>query len=126
MAVADGDTLTARCAHETIIVRLAEIDAPERRQPWGERSRQHLALLCHGQPAEVRETARDRWHRMVARVRCAGIDASEAQVRAGLAWRFARYSTDPGFESLEAAARAARTGLWSDPEPVPPWQWRRR
>lgn len=108
-----------------MVVRLADIDAPEKRQPWGARSRQHLAELCHGRQVVVREVARDRWHRMVAKVRCDTTDASEAQVRAGLAWRFTRYATDPSISALEADARQRRVGLWSDPAPVPPWKWRR-
>ena len=75
-------------------VRLAEIDAPERRQPFGERSRQQLAALCFQRKAEVRPTARDRFGRTVARVNCAGVDASVEQVRAGMAWRFLRYSSE--------------------------------
>jgi endonuclease YncB( thermonuclease family) len=129
VGVVDGDTLSARCdaidGTTMVKVRLAEIDAPERRQPFGERSKQHLAALCFKRPATVRPTTRDRYGRTVARVSCAGVDASAAQVRAGMAWRFVRYSTDAAFEALEAEARTARRGLWSDAGPVAPWEWRR-
>lgn len=113
VAIVDGDTLTARCASPagpvTMGVRLAEIDAPEKRQAFGERSRQHLAGLCFQQSARVRPIGNDRYGRTVARVTCNGIDASVEQVRAGMAWRFARYATDPQFVSVEATAR--RQGL---------------
>ena len=86
VAITDGDTLKARCETEvdmqTITVRLAEIDAPEKRQAFGERSKQHLAALCFHQQAEIRPTARDRYGRTVARVICAGTDANAAMIRA--------------------------------------------
>jgi endonuclease YncB( thermonuclease family) len=129
ISIADGDTLTARCdapeGKVNITVRLAEIDAPERRQPFGTRSRQHLAELCHGKPATVKRTATDRYRRTVARVECDGIDANAEQVRAGMAWVFDRYSTDPSLYPLEAEARRAGRGLWADSRPVTPWEWRR-
>lgn len=128
VAISDGDTLKARCgepgAYEQVTIRLAEIDAPEKRQPYGEASRQALAALCFQQQAAVTPATRDRYGRTVARVACAGQDASAAQVRTGMAWAFTRYLTDPEIARLEAAARAAGVGLWTDPDPVPPWDWR--
>lgn len=107
-------------------MRLAEIDAPERRQAFGSRSRQDLASLCFRKAAEVRPTATDGYGRLVARVHCAGSDANAEQVRAGMAWAFTRYLTDPGIAALGAAAREQRAGLWADARPVPPWEWRAR
>lgn len=128
VAIADGDTLTARCEVQgevqTIVVRLSQIDAPEKRQPWGERSRQHLAASCFKKSATVREETRDRYRRMVARVECEGVDANAEQVRAGMAWVFDRYVTDRSLYVLQAEAQEARRGLWHDAYPVPPWQWR--
>ncbi|MGC4396021.1 thermonuclease family protein [Hydrogenophaga sp. T2] len=128
VAIADGDTLTARCgepgAYEQVKVRLAEIDAPEKAQPFGERSRQHLAELCFRQMATIRATARDRYGRTVARVECQGQDANLEQVRAGLAWAYMKYLTDPEVKVQEEAAHAAGVGLWSAPNPEPPWGWR--
>jgi micrococcal nuclease len=128
VAIADGDTLRARCgqpgAYQQLTIRLAEIDAPEKAQPFGARSREHLAALCFRQQAEIHPTTTDRYGRTVARVVCAGTDASAAQARAGMAWAFMRYLTDPAIKQLELQARDARAGLWSDPSPVPPWEWR--
>lgn len=130
MAIADGDTLAARCgepgAYEQVKVRLAEIDAPEKAQPFGERSRQHLAELCFQQMATIRPTARDRYGRTVARVECQDQDASLEQVRAGLAWAYMKYLTDPEVKVQEEAARAAGAGLWTLHTPVAPWEWRKR
>jgi endonuclease YncB( thermonuclease family) len=105
-------------------VRLAEIDAPERRQPFGTRSRQHLTELCQGKPASIKRTATDRCWRTVARVQCDGIDANAEQVRAGMAWVFDRYATDAALYAIEADARRAVRGLWADPRPITPWVWR--
>lgn len=129
VAIADGDTLTARCdvpeGKVNITVRVAEIDAPEKGQAFGSRSRQHLAELCHGKPAIVSPRTKDRYGRTVARVECDGIDASAEQVRAGLAWVFDRYVTDRTLYAVQDAARAAQRGLWADADPVPPWDWRK-
>lgn len=130
VAVADGDTITARCDvqgdQQTIVVRLSQIDAPEKRQPWGDRSRQHLTALCFKRPATVREEGHDRNRRMLARVECDGTDANAAQVQAGMAWVFDRYVKDRRLYIVQEEARGAKRGLWADAEPVPPWDWRRQ
>lgn len=127
VGVSDGDTLTALCAgNEQMKVRLAEIDAPEKDQPFGTKSKQALSDLCFGKQAEVAPQTTDRYGRTVARVRCDGQDASESQMRGGLAWVFDRYVTDRSLYTLQDVARAARRGLWVDAEPVPPWEWRKK
>lgn len=130
VGVSDGDTLTARCGepgtYEQVKVRLSAIDAPEKAQPFGQRSRQHLADLCFRQQAKITPKTKDRYGRTVADVECRGQDAGQEQVRAGLAWFYVRYGK--GYEHLPAVereARAAPRGLWADPAPVEPWQWRR-
>lgn len=130
VAVSDGDTLTAACAphgqQQQIVVRLAEIDAPEKGQPFGQRSKQSLSGLCFGQEAVIEGRGRDRYGRTIGRVSCGGIDASAEQVRRGMAWVFDRYTTDRTLYAIQDEARAARRGLWSDASPIPPWQWRRK
>lgn len=129
VAIADGDTLTARCETavglENISVRLAEIDAPERGQAFGARSRQRLVELCFGKHAEVAPQTKDRYHRTVARVSCGGADASTELVRSGMAWVFDRYVTDRSLYTIQEEARSAGRGLWTDPSPLPPWEWRK-
>jgi endonuclease YncB( thermonuclease family) len=129
IGIPDGDSLTARCeipsGHENVKVRLAEIDAPQRGQPFGTKSRQALAALCFNEWAVVAPLNRDRCGRTVALVECRGKDAGTAQVEAGLAWAFARYKPSPEIKELQDKAKAARRGLWADEQPVPPWEWRR-
>ncbi len=128
IGVTDGDTLRVTCPadgyQQTLTLRLSGIDAPEKGQPWGDRSRQHLRELCLRRSAEVAIETQDRWGRQVAQVRCEGVDAGEAQLRAGMAWIYERYVHDDHLEPLQSVARAERRGLWADPAPLPPWEWR--
>ena len=134
VGVSDGDTLTARCptgdvAHpySQVRVRLAEIDAPEAGQPYGRRAKEYLSSLCHQVEATIQPTAADRWGRTVARVECRGKDANLEMVKAGMAWAYTKYQTDPAFPRAELAARQAGVGMWADATPAAqtsPWQFR--
>jgi endonuclease YncB( thermonuclease family) len=130
VAITDGDTLKARCGdpghYNQVDVRLAEIDAPEKGQAFGQASKRALSDLCFRETATIRPTTRDRYGRTVARVECRGKDASAEQVRTGMAWAFTKYLTDPEIKRIEEGARAARVGLWSGREPMAPWEWRAR
>lgn len=131
VGITDGDTIKARCgepgAYQQVTVRLAAIDAPERRQPFGEVSRQHLAALCFNQRAQISPRTQDRYGRMVADVSCQGRDAGGDLVAHGMAWVYVRYATadDAPLNHLQQRAKSAHAGLWADPAPVPPWEWRR-
>ena len=127
VSIQDGDTLTVLVSKKQIKVRLTEIDAPERKQPFGTRSRQSLAELCANKDARIVVQGKDRYGRTLGRVRCAGMDANAEQVRRGMAWVFERYAAkESRLYAMEAEARAARRGLWQDARPVPPWEWRQR
>ena len=142
-AIADGDTLTCfdpeRRKQERI--RLRGIDAPEKGQAFGDRSRQSLAALAHGKQATVKWSKRDRWGRIIGAVwvepaDCPGcghtLDVGRTQLSVGMAWWFRRYANEQPegervqykFEEREAKARGI--GLWQDKEPVAPWEWRKR
>jgi endonuclease YncB( thermonuclease family) len=130
VAIADGDTLTARCgepgAYEQVKVRISAIDAPEKGQDFGNVSRQHLAALCFQQAAKITSRGTDRYRRTIADVECQGKDVGQEQIRAGLAWYYVKYGK--GYEHLaqvEFQAREAGRALWST-EAVPPWEWRKR
>lgn len=125
VGVADGDTLTVLADKTPHKIRLAEIDAPEKKQDFGERAKQSLAALCFGQRAEVSPGKTDRYGRTVARVRCQGMDASLHQVQQGLAWAYTAYLTDPGIARAEQLARDSGLGLWLGHEPTPPWLYRK-
>ena len=130
VAVTDGDTIKARCgnpdAYEQVTVRISAIDAPESRQPYGQRSKQHLSDLCFQQRATITPKTADKYGRTVGDVQCRGKDAATEQVRAGMAWYYVKYGK--GYEHLqvlEADARNAHRGLWAQ-HAEPPWEWRKR
>ena len=125
VAVADGDTITVMRDLVPVKLRLLEIDAPEKKQAFGARSKQSLSDLCFNKTATLIEKGRDRYGRTLARVRCEGVDANAEQVRRGMAWVYDRYVTDRALYAVQTEARDAGRGLWSDPDAVPPWQWRR-
>lgn len=125
VAVADGDTITVLRERVQVKVRLVEIDAPEKAQAFGNRSRQALAALVHGQEVLVVEHGLDRYGRTLGRIYLGDLDVNADQVRQGMAWVYRKYAKDASLIPIEAEARAERRGLWSDPEPVPPWEWRK-
>jgi endonuclease YncB( thermonuclease family) len=125
VGVTDGDTLSVLPDGRTVTVRLQGIDAPERRQPFGTRAKQFASSLAFGQVVAVHVKGRDRNARILADVILPdGRNLNQELVRAGFAWWFRRYSSDATLGALEAEARAARRGLWADPNAVPPWEWR--
>jgi endonuclease YncB( thermonuclease family) len=106
----DGDTLTVLVDQQQIRVRLESIDAPELKQAFGRRSKESLGQLC-GLGWET----------------CGGVDANREQVRRGMAWVFKRYApTNSPLYQLQHEAQGMRRGLWNDPRPVAPWDWRAR
>lgn len=125
VGISDGDTLTAKCEGTQIKVRLAEIDAPEKRQAFGTRSKQALSDMCFQREAELRVVNHDRYGRTVARVKCDSIDANAEQVRLGMAWVYDKYVEDASLYQLQDEARAAKRGLWLYFEPTPPWEFRK-
>ena len=125
VGVIDGDTMDVLDARrQQYRIRLAEIDAPEKGQPFGQQSKQSLSDLCFGRDAVIEDKSRDRYGRVIGRVSCAGIDASVEQVRRGMAWVFDHYATDRTLYAIQDEAKSAHRGLWRDPNPLPPWQWR--
>lgn len=124
VGVLDGDTIDVLVGQRQVRVRLAEIDAPEKKQPWGTRSRQALSALVFGQQVTVREEGTDRYRRTIGTVFVDGRSVNRAMVGAGMAWAYRRYLYDESLLDVEADARRAARGLWSAPASVPPWDWR--
>ena len=126
VGVTDGDSVTVlRDRHEQVKIRLYGIDAPERGQPFGTKSRQHLSGLVFGKDVRIIPRDSDRYGRTVAQIEVDGRDVSIDMVSSGLAWWFERYAPkDTPLRDAEEAAKKARVGLWTDPAPVAPWRWR--
>ena len=142
VGVTDGDTITVLDAHKVQHrIRLAGIDAPEKGQPFAERSKQSLRRMVMGRNARIEWDERDRYGRLVGKawvtpagINCAQepcpktLDAGRAQLTVGLAWHYLGRHQDEedslAYEFDEMEARARRVGLWSEPDPVAPWDWR--
>jgi endonuclease YncB( thermonuclease family) len=124
VSVQDGDTLTVLVAGQRVKARLAGIDAPERDQPFGEKSRESLSRMAFNRTVSVAVQKIDDYGRTIGTVTVAGSNVEAEQVRRGLAWVYRQYSHDAQLLALEAEARAARRGLWADANPTPPWDWR--
>lgn len=129
--VTDGDTVTVLDVHkEQHKIRLAGIDAPESKQAYGEVSRKHLASLIAGQTVTVEWSKLDKYGRKVGKILYNGQDANIEQIKAGLAWHYKKYEGEQSlidreaYAAAEREARAKRLGLWSEPNPFPPWEWR--
>jgi endonuclease YncB( thermonuclease family) len=110
--------------YRQVTIRIAEIDAPEKKQPFGQRSKESLSDLCFQIEAVVTPETKDRYGRTVARVSCNGQDVSLHQARAGMAWWYVKYGRDGAIRDAEQQARAGRIGLWSDTQPLAPWVFR--
>jgi len=125
VSITDGDTLRVVSEGRELVIRLRWIDAPEKGQPFGDQARQALSELLAGQVVIVRDYGPDRHgHRLAEVVLSDGRNVNREMVRLGWAWWFRKYSRDVALGTLEADAQAARRGLWADPHPTPPWEWR--
>lgn len=131
--VADGDTLTVlddqKAQHK---IRLQGIDAPEKSQPFGQKSKQSLSHLVHSQIVTVEFQKKDKYGRTVGKVLLNGTDVCLEQIKLGMAWHYKQYQSEQPKEDRETYAQAeltARTqavGLWKDKSPTPPWEFRRQ
>jgi micrococcal nuclease len=147
IVVIDGDTVLFKPDHPRaaprafLKIRLADIDAPEKNQPYGDAATRELAALVLDQQVEVNAVATDVYGRTIGRIRMGDMQVNAELVRRGLAWASGstRTSARSGSESFRAStrsrsrsglkdaqreARLAQRGLWQDAEPVPPWVWR--
>lgn len=120
---------------------MAGIDAPEKWQPFGHRSQQSLLRLVSGKQMHWHQHDRYRWivgKVMAAEPECTTVpcpkthDAGLDQVSAGLAWWYRKYGKEQlpqdanAYENAQDQAHARRAGLWVDPQPTAPWDWRKR
>lgn len=131
IGVMDGDTIEVLDATKTSHrIRLEGIDAPEKAQPFGNRSKQHLSDLVFGKQVVVQFNKTDKYGRTVGKVLANGKDANLEQVRAGFAWHYKEYQKEQSasdrvaYADAETSARTGKMGLWLDPKPMPPWEWR--
>lgn len=143
VAVADGDTVTVLDeTNEPHKIRLAGIDSPEKKQAFGNRAKQNMAAMVFGKPVQVEWNKRDKYGRIVGKILvapddCIGelcrnsVDVGLSQISVGLAWHYKQYEKEQNlndrknYAQAELHAKYARTGLWSDNNPIEPWAFRR-
>ena len=123
--VKDGDSLVISSGDGQVDVRLADIDAPEYRQPHGDAARSALRTLVDGREVRLQLVGGDAYRRIVAHVFVDEMHVNAEMVRSGHAWVRRAYDPAPRLVADEDAARVARRGLWAAANPVPPWEWRR-
>ena len=129
VAITDGDTIKLLTpAKQQIKVRLADIDTPERGQPYGRKARQVLSEKIHRRQVDVEEVTIDRYQRLVGRVFLDGRNINAEMVEDGAAWVYRKYSDDPQLIRLESQAREQGRGLWAlqPDQRIPPWEWRKQ
>jgi len=123
--VADGDTITvldvANAQHK---IRFHGIDAPEKGQAFGKAAGKFLAGLVAGRDVRVEYTKRDRYGRILGTVFCDERDINLEMLKAGYAWHYKYYDSNPEYAAAESVARVTRRGLWQDPCPVNPHEFR--
>jgi endonuclease YncB( thermonuclease family) len=132
IGVSDGDTLTILVDRREVKIRISGIDAPEKNQPFGQASKQHMSNCAFGKQVVVEWHKVDRYGRTIGKVLSDEIDCGLSQVEAGLAWHYKAYVKEQTpddkrkYGNAETRARAESKGLWKDEKPTPPWDFRHR
>ncbi|RYZ59833.1 MAG: micrococcal nuclease [Chitinophagaceae bacterium] len=126
VAISDGDTFRLLTPDKkTVRVRLHGVDAPEKGQDFGTQARQVLSELVFSKEVRIEQKDKDRYGRIVAIVYSNGINVNEELLRRGMVWHYKEYDKSPAWAALEQKARQSKTGLWRQPSPTPPWQFRK-
>ncbi|HSL05229.1 MAG TPA: thermonuclease family protein [Nitrospiraceae bacterium] len=128
VSVLDGDTLEVLNGHHADRIRLSGIDCPEKGQAYGKRAKQAASALTFGKDVTVQTHGHDKYKRILGDVILPeGMYLNQELVKQGWCWWYQKYAPgDTVLEELETEARKAKRGLWVDPQPVPPWEWRKR
>ncbi len=126
LTVADGDTITLRVDGDRVKVRIQGIDCPERDQPFGKEAGDFVKDLVLNREVEVKSLGKDQYDRVLGEVSIDGKNLNKELLKNGYAWWYERHARDrTDYRDLQEEAREANRGLWSDPEAIPPWEFRR-
>jgi len=128
IGIKDGDTIDILFNGKSLTVRLAHIDCPEKSQAFGKNAKQFTSDKCFGEIVKVNSDNKfDRNGRLIGVVlNQNGENINKELVKAGLAWFYYKYSTDTSYSFLEQGARQKRIGIWSETDPIPPWDYRKK
>lgn len=126
VSIADGDTITVLDADKVQHrIRLEGIDAPEKKQAFGTKSKERMTEKVAGEEVIVQWTKKDQYGRILGDVRLGKRHINLEMVQDGLAWHYKQYSKSKELADAEDAARKAKKGIWSEKEPMPPWEFRK-
>ena len=128
VSILDGDTLEVLHNQRPERIRLSGIDCPEKRQAYGQKAKHAASDLAFGKEVTIQTHGKDKYTRTIGDVLLPdGMNLNQELVKQGWCWWYRKYAPgDTVLEGLERDAREARKGLWQDPNPVPPWEWRKR
>jgi len=126
VAITDGDTFKLITKDSTLIkVRVANIDCPERKQPFSTKAKQFTSEAVFGKNVKLEYLKKDRYGRFICNVIYNdSLNLSHELIKQGLAWHYVKYSNDNTLQSIEDEAKRNKIGLWKDPNAIPPWKWR--
>ena len=122
--VKDGDSFEIRIGKQTKEIRINGIDCPEYDQPDGDAATSFTYNLCYRKKVKVEVTGIDRYGRTLANITVGKKDLATELLKAGHAWHYKKYNSDSLLSSLEAYAKESHIGLWNDPSPTSPWDYR--
>lgn len=125
VSVNDGDTITVLIDRTQHKIRLTGIDAPEAKQPFGSRAKEHLSGLVAGRDVRIKWRSKDRYGRILGDIYADDRWINREMVESGFAWQYVRFDRSAELRIAEHFARDNAAGLWADREPIPPWEWRR-
>jgi len=133
VGVADGDTITVLDQQKnTHKIRLQGIDAPEKTQAFGEKSKQSLHDLVHSKQVRIEYDKEDKYGRIVGKVTVDDVDVCLQQLVLGMAWHYKKYQNEQSasdravYSETELKAKSLKLGLWTDDSPMPPWEFRKK
>lgn len=126
--ISDGDTVTIETDNGTRVkIRLNGIDAPESRQEFGNEARAKITELIAGKVVTVKTHSHDRYNRVIGEIFLDGRNINRAMVQEGCAWHYVKYAPkDKDLANDQEQAKKAGKGLWSNPNAVPPWDYRKK
>ncbi|MCT7528788.1 thermonuclease family protein [Aliarcobacter cryaerophilus] len=125
--VSDGDTITILASDKIQYkIRLNDIDAPEKKQAFGNKSKDNLAKYIAGKTVTVKYNKTDKYKRILGTIYYNNTDINLQQVKDGYAWVYKKYSNNQTYYKAEKLARDKKTGLWVDKNPLEPWEFRKK
>ena len=128
VGVSDGDTITVLDDMDQgkFRIRLDKIDAPEKKQAFGNKAKQFLSTLIFGKKVSIRFKSIDNYGRVLGVVSLDGKEINLVMVQSGYAWHYSYYDKTPAYIEAEKQARAEKKGLWQDPNPINPFEYRKQ